>query len=396
MRSGTNCIINSGQVHSWSLGLLLDAKLVKDHGWKCTATIVLGIALRAAARCISVSAACRDLARAPSDQAVMTALDEGLPKTLLVLERRLNDALIDPLPRRMRRRAWNVAIDWHLQPYYGQPFQSRNELYYGQPKLGTTKFHAYASACIVEYGRRYTLVLTWVRRHESMVRVLRRMVTRIREIGLKIRRLLLDRAFFNGAVVAFLQEEDLPFVMPVVIRGGAPEKGHEAHRPSLDQASAGQLVSACDETREATVEDFGMCWLSPAPQPKGRQAAAPEVVVRSVARTRFSHRNPRTVPPAVRHRNKLPSDAAGADLHLHAQSSPAAVLSDPGDDSAEPLGMDSSHSPRRRIGRYPDIAPGTATIQTNARMDRPRDRRPISRRLNTLRHSAAVDQTWNY
>jgi hypothetical protein len=29
-------------------------------------------------------------------------------------------------------------------------------------------------------------------------------------------------------------------------------------------------------------------------------------------------------------------------------------------------------------------------------MDRPRDRRPISRRLNTLRHSAAVDQTWNY
>jgi len=96
---------------------LLDAKLVKDHGWKCTAAIVLGIALRAAARCISVSAACRDLAKAPSDQAGMTALDEGLPKTLLVLKRRLNDALIDPWPQRMRRRAWNVAIDWHLQPY---------------------------------------------------------------------------------------------------------------------------------------------------------------------------------------------------------------------------------------------------------------------------------------
>ena len=174
---------------------------------------------RAASRCISVSAACRDLAKAPSDQAVMTALEEGLPKTLLVLERRLNNALSEPLPRRMRRRAWNVAIDWHLQPYYGQPFRSRNELYYGQPKQGTAKFHAYASACIVEYGRRYTLALTWVRRHESMVRVLRRLVARIREIGLKIRRLLLDRAFFNGAVVEFLQEEQVPFVMPVVIRG---------------------------------------------------------------------------------------------------------------------------------------------------------------------------------
>jgi hypothetical protein len=224
MRSGTNCTINSGQVYSWALGLLLKAKLVKDHGWKCTAAIVLGITLRAAARSISVSAACRDLAKSPSDQAVMTALDDGLPKTLLVLERRLNEALIDPLPRRMRRRAWNIAIDWHLQPYYGQPFQSRNELYYGKPKLGTTKFHAYASACIVEYGYRYTLVFSWVRRHESMVRVLRRLVARIREIGLKIRRVLLDRAFFNGAVVAFLQEEKLPFVMPVVIRGRAPKK----------------------------------------------------------------------------------------------------------------------------------------------------------------------------
>ena len=94
MRSGTNCIINSGQVHSWSLGLLLDAKLVKDHGWKCTAAIVLGVTLRAAARCISISAACRDLAKAPSDQAVMTALEEGLPKTLACLgtavERRLD------------------------------------------------------------------------------------------------------------------------------------------------------------------------------------------------------------------------------------------------------------------------------------------------------------------
>lgn len=225
MRSGTNCNVSSGQVYSWAMGLLHDAKLVKDHGWKCTAAVVLGIVLRAAARSISVSAACRDLAKAPSDQAVMTALEDGLPKTLLVLERRLNDALIHPLPGRMRRRAWNVAIDWHLQPYYGEPYRSRNELSYGKPKQGTTKFHAYASVCIVEHGRRYTLAVTWVRRHESRVRVLRRLVARIREMGLKIRRLLLDWAFFNAAVVAFLQEEELPFVMPVVIRARTPKRG---------------------------------------------------------------------------------------------------------------------------------------------------------------------------
>ena len=223
MRSRTNCTITSGEVYSWSQECLLEARLVKDHGWLCTATVVLGIALRAAGRSISISAACRDLACGPSDQAVMTALDDGLPKTLVVLERRLNDALAGNLPRRMRRRAWEVAIDWHLDPYYGQPYQSRNEIYYGQPKQGTTRFHAYASACIVQYGHRYTLALTWVRRHESPVTVLRRLLGRIREIGLKIRYLLLDRGFFSVSVMEFLQEEEMPFLMPVKFSGRRPK-----------------------------------------------------------------------------------------------------------------------------------------------------------------------------
>ena len=78
----------------------------------------------------------------------------------------------------MKRRAWQVAIDWHLSPYYGQPHRSRNELYYGKPRQGTKQFHAYASACIVDHGRRYTLAVTWVRRHESTVTALRRLITK--------------------------------------------------------------------------------------------------------------------------------------------------------------------------------------------------------------------------
>jgi len=224
MRSGTNCTITSGEVHSWCRECLLQAKLAKDHGWLCTAAVVLGIVLRAACRSISVSAACRDLAKGPSDQAVMTALEDGLPKTLPVLERRLNEALVSYLPRRMCRRAWEVAIDLHLSPYYGQPDKSRNEIFYGAAKQGTKRFHAYATACIVQYGQRYTTALTWVRRHESMVVALRRLLSRIREIGLKIRCVLLDRGFFSVPVVQFLQQENLPFLMPVMFRGRQPKK----------------------------------------------------------------------------------------------------------------------------------------------------------------------------
>ncbi len=155
----------------------------------------------------------------------MGALEAGLPKTLRVLEKRLNAALTDHLPRRLQRRAWTVAIDWHLVPYYGEPKRSRNEIYYGKPRQGTTKFHAYATACIVSHGVRYTLAATWVRRHETTVTALNRLLATIRAKELKIRRFLLDRAFFNVTVTRFLQEQQIPFVMPVMFRGRIPRSG---------------------------------------------------------------------------------------------------------------------------------------------------------------------------
>jgi len=224
MRSRKSHTISSREVHQWALNWLLAANLLKDHGWRCTAAVVWGVVLRAAARTISTFAACTDLANGPSSTAVFAALCEGLPKTLQVLERRLNAALTGHLSRGMRRRSWEVAIDFHLTPYYGQPHKSRNELYYGQPKQGTGKFHAYATACIVQYGQRYTLALTWVRRHESTVQAMERLLTKIDELGLKIRCLLLDRAFFNVPVVEFLQGRKLPFLMPTMLRGRPPKK----------------------------------------------------------------------------------------------------------------------------------------------------------------------------
>jgi hypothetical protein len=214
------------------LNWLIESMRLKDHGWLCTAVVVWNIVLRAAARTSSLCAACRDLADGPSDQAVMNALADGLPKTLRVLEDRLNGALVDRLPRRLQRRSWQVAIDWHLTPYYGEPKRSRNELFYGKPRQGTKKFHAYATACIVSYGVRYTLAVTWVRRHETTVVALGRLLARIRGKGLKIRRLLLDRAFFNVPVTHLLQAENIPFLMPVMFRGRTIKNPKKKRKPT--------------------------------------------------------------------------------------------------------------------------------------------------------------------
>jgi hypothetical protein len=226
MRSRMNSIVSCSEVHQWALLWLMKGELLKERGRrsKCTPTVVWSIVLRAAARMISIFAACRDLANAPSQQAVFDALEAGLPRTLPVLEKRLNWALTTSWPRRLQRRRWQVAIDWHLTPYYGEAHKSRNEIYRSKQRQGTTHFHAYATACIVQYGQRYTLALTWVRRHESTVTVLQRLLARIRELAVKIKVLLLDRAFFTVAVTAFLQKEQLPFLMPVMFRGRRPTK----------------------------------------------------------------------------------------------------------------------------------------------------------------------------
>ena len=396
MRSRMNYTITSCQVYSWALTSLLQVKLVKDHGWLCTARVVLSIVLRAAGRSISVSAACRDLANGPSDQAVMTALEEGLPRTLPVLEGRLNDALTDPLPPRMRRRSWELAIDWHLQPYYGQPDKSRNEIYYGKPRQGTKKFHAYASACIVEYGHRYTVALTWVRRHESMVAVLRRLLARTREIGLKIKCVLLDRAFFNVPVVEFLQAENLPFLMPVVMRGRTPKKGR---KPTglrwIKRQPAGWYPHTMKNKKRQV--DVSICVGYRCHRNRqDRRRSAPEVALRRLAGVRFSHRHPRALSPPVWHRNQLSANAPGPHLYLHAQSSSPACLPGLGPDPAQPLGLDSSDTPGRRIRRQPDAASGKTALQTNARLDRSRGRHPISRWLNALHRMVVIERTWNY
>lgn len=224
MRSRMCHTISAVQVQQWALEWLCNSLLLPDHGWKCTALVVWKLVLRAAARMSSLAAACRDLAGAPTDDAVLAALRDGLPKTLQALEARLDHLLTGHLPRRLRRRSWTVAVDWHLVPYYGQPQRSRNELCRSKPFKGTTNFHTYATACIVSHGVRYTLAVTWVRRHEKTVQVLDRLLSRVTENGLKIRRLLLDRAFYSFAVIEFLQTRRLPFVMPTVCRGRQPKR----------------------------------------------------------------------------------------------------------------------------------------------------------------------------
>jgi hypothetical protein len=232
MRSRKNSkkrrVLASRDVHKFTQECLQQHVPFVDAGPKCTADVLWKVLLWAAARICSIAAVCRRWQNGLSDQSVYDALADQLPKRPRVLEKKLNAALVHQLPPGVLKRARPVAIDYHEIPYHGEPLKHANELCHGKPKSGTTKFHAYATACIVEKGHRFTLAYTWVKRREKQTVVMARLLERVRALGLRIKRLLLDRAFFNVAVMKHLQQERIPFLMPVVMRGRKPKRGKPA------------------------------------------------------------------------------------------------------------------------------------------------------------------------
>jgi putative transposase len=221
MRSRKEYILTRSEVHDYANHWLGTALRLEYHGYKCNTSVLLQILLIAAARTVSLFAACRDLADAPSDQTIRNALAATLPG-LGELERRLNQSLVTELPRALRRKSRIVAIDLTLIPYHGQPAHDKKEIYRGQPKSGTTHFHAYATAVVVHKGFRYTLALTRVEYGDSMKDVIQRLLRIIRQREVKIRFLLLDKGFFSVEVITYLKRAQLGFILPVVPRGRKP------------------------------------------------------------------------------------------------------------------------------------------------------------------------------
>lgn len=211
-------ILYKNEVYGYANEWLGTALRLEYAGRKCTGVMLLQILLIAASRVVSVFAACRDLANAPSNQTVFNALYRTLPG-VKELERRLNLALVSKVPRALTRKSRVVAIDLTLIPYHGQPDRDEKEIYRSKPKSGTSHFHAYGTAVVVHKGYRYTLALTRVEYGEPMKEVVQRLLEIVRRRGVTIRYLLLDKGFFSVSVMTHLKRAGYGFIIPVVLRG---------------------------------------------------------------------------------------------------------------------------------------------------------------------------------
>jgi len=206
------------QVYAYSENWLRAALRLDYEGRKCTTSVLFRILLIAAGRVVSVFAACQDLADAPCSRTVFGALSATLPN-IQELERRLNRSLCHEMPKALLRKSRILAIDLTLIPYHGQPASDIREIFRSKPKSGTSHFHAYATAAVIHKGYRYTVALMRVEYGARMKEVVKQLVGRIRQRGIKIRYLLLDKGFYSVAVLSYLQRAKLGYIIPVLLRG---------------------------------------------------------------------------------------------------------------------------------------------------------------------------------
>ena len=150
MHSQSEYIITKQEVHDYANLWLGPALKLEYKGYKCNGTVLLQILLIAASRMVSIFAACRDLADAPSDDTVLNALYATLPDVAM-LEQRLNRALSTELPKALTKKSRKIAIDLTLIPYHGQPAFDEKEIYRSKPKSGTSHFYAYATAIVYRW-----------------------------------------------------------------------------------------------------------------------------------------------------------------------------------------------------------------------------------------------------
>jgi hypothetical protein len=233
--------ISTVEAHAYAASLLNRYLKFRDFGERCASSVMITVLLYAAARIVSISNACARLSKAPSDETFRQALLATLPQWA-ELQRRLNQGLSADLPKALRKRPQRIAIDIHEIPYHGQPLREQNEIRRGQSRSGTTRFHDYATACVVRKGYRFTLALAWIRQDDSLTDVVRSLLRQVRQAGVKVRLVLLDRGFFSAEVVRYLQAARTPFLMPLKAAGRRPRDKRQTPsgaRQFFDQKRSG-------------------------------------------------------------------------------------------------------------------------------------------------------------
>ncbi len=212
--------LNAREVHRLVSDVLQEYLPLEMAGRAYEAADIWDVLIAAAVERLTIEGASEVLEAAPSPNTIRNVLRGVLPDDGLEgLETHLNDLMVARLPPKVLRAYHPCAIDMTEIAYHGQHEASDEGIRRGKAKSGTTHFHCYATLYTVKRGKRYTLALTLVKRSDTSLSVLQRLLARGEALGIHIQRLYLDRGFDNNGVVGFLKTQSFPAIIPLTIRG---------------------------------------------------------------------------------------------------------------------------------------------------------------------------------
>ena len=145
--------------------------------------------------------------------------------------REVNDAVVSMASRLgLLDRPVACAIDYTRVPYYGR---FNRYVVRGKHEDGTEKFYEYATISIVQDGLRLCVYSVPVTLLDVKADVVKKLVEEAEKRGVKVRLLLLDRAFFTTECINLLEGVD--FIMPCVcnerVQGAVDSFGREGKLP---------------------------------------------------------------------------------------------------------------------------------------------------------------------
>ena len=118
-------------------------------------------------------------------------------------------------------RSVEVVADLHLRPYYGEEYDSEEELYESLAKAGTTTFHGYAMLYVRVCNKRYTLAVRCLSDGDTASSILGEPLGVLEGLDLEVKAVYLDREFYDTYCLTLLAAHNYAFVMPTVKWGEA-------------------------------------------------------------------------------------------------------------------------------------------------------------------------------
>jgi Transposase DDE domain len=163
----------------------------------------------------------------------------------------VNDAVLSRASRLgLLDRPVVCAIDYTKVPYYGK---FNRYVVRSKHEKGTEKFYEYATISIVQDGLRLCVYSRPVTLLDAKVDVVRELVEEARKRGVKVKLLLMDRAFFTVECIGLLNGLSVKFVTPCVcnerVQRAVDSLGREGRLPfsirdshQVDEASFTMVV----------------------------------------------------------------------------------------------------------------------------------------------------------